>query len=304
MEHQKIRRYIEQLEEIAGYLHGILKYESDSKPLILSEEDSVREFTELRLLMKSDSWPLAVDDSMAKCESKQDRLKRASLILNSLIAADLENKSFLDYGCGDGCAASLVASVYGPKIAVGYALRTKNWLHLDPSSKLHLTTEWDDASSRGPFDVIMLNDVLDHDQTLEDSLKKIKSVMSDACRVYIKCHPWTSRHGAHAHESANKAFVHLVFSEEELAKMGIKTEATHKLLNPLESYRRLFKEQGFSVVREEVVSSDVERIFSIDERLRRRILTKWKQSNQPEYASGEQFPHEHMSVEFVLFTLL
>jgi hypothetical protein len=67
------------------------------------------------------------------------------------------------------------------------------------------------------------------------------------------------------------AFLHLVFSDDELATLGITNRYTRKILDLNSSYQRFFEEAGLKVVREEIKKCPVDSIFLTDSRITSRI---------------------------------
>jgi hypothetical protein len=140
--------------------------------------------------------------------------------------------------------------------------------------KFLLTTDFEKVVSEGPYDIIMIYDVLDH-SPVEPSevLAKAKSVLAEDGKIYLRFHPWTGRHGGHAYRKINKAFVHLVFSEEELEHLGVNLETNRKILFPINTYNKAIEEAG--LVREsepEVDTQEVELFFEENALVKSRIL--------------------------------
>ena len=42
--------------------------------------------------------------------------------------------------------------------------------------------------------------------------------MEENSRLFVRFHPYTSRNGTHLGNQINKAYIHLIFSDDELAK--------------------------------------------------------------------------------------
>ena len=125
---------------------------------------------------------------------------------------------------------------------------------------------------------------------------------TDKCKIYVRCHPWSSRHGAHLHEEINKAFVHLVFTEDELSNMGYNVPFTHRLLDPLTSYRNLFKKVGYTILSEDIIKTTIEPFFYTNEKVAKRIKEKWQTMSG--FHNGQNFPRQYMDMEIVDFVLI
>jgi 2-polyprenyl-3-methyl-5-hydroxy-6-metoxy-1,4-benzoquinol methylase len=78
------------------------------------------DFTEIDIF--SNSWPLAVDPLLISDGSIEDQTMRAETIVD-VILPPLENKKFLDFGCGEGYVTKVAAKVAA--LAMGYDIKTK-----------------------------------------------------------------------------------------------------------------------------------------------------------------------------------
>ena len=119
----------------------------------------------------------------------------------------------------------------------------------------------------------------------------------------MRCHPWSSRHGTHLYKQINKAFLHLVFTDDEIFAMGLKEQFAHKVLDPLSFYRDLIKQSGLKTIKEDITTSPVEIFFTQNEEIMRRIKEKWKTSSDPELKDGSKFPRDILEIEFVDYWL-
>lgn len=266
-----------------------------------TKAEQLKDFTELRLILKSSIWPKAVeDDQILSEEDSKSKNEKSVMSLISLIKQEFENKKILDLGCGDGShAIAAVENLYA-KISVGYDKKT-NW-EKPKNENVILTTDWEIVKSNAPYDIIYANDVLDHSEDFDKILENAKELKSEKCRIYIRCHPWCSRHGAHLQSQLNKAFAHVVFSEEELQIMGLKTKFTHRLLDPLASYRNLFQKIGLTTLSEEIIKTPIEPFFYKNDRILRRIKEKWQ--TMTGYSDLKKFPRDYLEIEAVDYILI
>ncbi len=172
------------------------------------------DFSQLQDLLKSDKWPEAVlEFQIADDTSEEDKTDRAEGIIDILIEESLEGKRFLDFGCGEGHSVKY-SSEENASVSVGYDIKSTGKLPWEQDGKFLLTTEFEKVLDKGPFDIVLIYDVLDHAEDPMDVLLKASSVLSPTGTIYLRCHPFSSRHGGHCYRKLNKAFVHLVFSEE------------------------------------------------------------------------------------------
>jgi 2-polyprenyl-3-methyl-5-hydroxy-6-metoxy-1,4-benzoquinol methylase len=192
-------------------------------------------------LILSDLWPLEVPESLIVTTPDQARL-RARSIVHFYGLHTMKDKKFLDFGCGAGeCVAE--AARAGVK-AFGFDPR-KQW---SDDAEGTFSTDIKEINAHGPFDVIALYDVIDHTSSREKALEALRRaavVSSRETVVRVRCHPYTSRHGGHLYESINKAYAHILLSEETLAK-HLK-EPVRKVKKPMGEYRALFDEAGFKL---------------------------------------------------------
>lgn len=213
----------------------------------------------IKELINSDKWPEAVP-AQAICMAPEDMAKRAAAILDMVVSENLENRSFLDYGCGNGHVATLAHERKATSVGYDVDLAKVN-------SELPIfVADFEEVKKRGPYDVILLHDVLDHIAVIDplEALRQVQSVLKPEGRVYVRNHPWSARHGGHLYEKINKAHLHLVLDEVELVRLGgYECEPNIKVVKPLDTYRHWFEQTGFQIkseipIREEIDTSLIE----------------------------------------------
>jgi len=241
----------------------------------LEEIDAVKshlDFFEMRELSKSPLWPSAVPDELiCKKESVEDKQERAEGVIYLMINEDLSEKSFLDFGCGEGHAV-LQAAKNGVSKAVGYDPYSSL---LDSNEKCSFVNDFEKVREQGPFDIVLVYDVLDHLKGFEDgmstdemaghmaeTLSQVKSVTHEGSKIYLRCHPWCSRHGGHLYNSLNKAFVHVVLSKDELIEMGHEVETVAKVTYPRATYDSAIAKAGLKVNSQDIIRTSVEGFFT------------------------------------------
>lgn len=184
-------------------------------------------------LMAIDCWPEAVQNFHLVTSDSQ-RIDKANAILDSMFKGSLEGSHFLDFGCGEGWLARQ-ARKRGTATTTGFDIvSNERW------SEFSEVQYFDDYSKLVPskYDVIFLYDVLDHCADPLAIMEQVKSLLAPNGKVYIRCHPWTSRHASHLPQKGlNKAFIHLFLTWEELKEIGFEPMFTRIELDPLEAYR-------------------------------------------------------------------
>lgn len=301
MDHKTIKEYIRAMEHMTGFMRSLLEEELKTPPKPTDEREKLSEITTLRLLAKSEKWPLAVPEDLICGDSEDHKLARAAGLVNDFIRTDLSNKKLLDFGCGEGHVPYVAANLVGVKMAVGYDINDQNWNQFENTVNLKFSTDFEEIKRNGPYDVILINDVIDHAE--ENILIKANKVKAPNGRIYLRCHPWTSRHGTHLYKQLNRAYLHLVFSTDELFGMGLKETTAKKILDPLPEYKKMIEEAGLKISEEDVVTHPVELFFTHEPAVLRRIKEQWKVSKNKALALGTEFPRNVLEIQFVDFIL-
>lgn len=299
---KNVKEYIRALEHITHFFRTLLDEEKRVTPAPDTEEERLSELTDLRLMTRSEIWPDAIDiDLIGGEETVEEKQERAVNIITDFIGEDLNGKRFLDYGCGEGYVARNAVD-FGASYAIGYDIQPRpSWDSL-PSihAQFALTTNLTDNE----FDIILLNDVLDHCADPLQTLLHAKISKKIDGRIHVRCHPWTSRHGTHLYKKVNKAYLQLVFTEAEQIGMGLLGEKVFKPLDPVAAYKKMFADLELTIIRESYITQPVEAFFTTRPAIVRRIKENWKNSLDPELAAGTKYPHEIMEVQFADFVLI
>jgi len=281
----------------------INKEEANKEEEIKVANDNLsKDFDILKELLFSEKWPEAVFESQIADEnSEKDKEERAEGICDILLPP-AEGKRFLDFGCGEGHVSKYMAK--NSIISVGYDIKKSSNFNWEiKEDNCILTTSFEKVKENGPYDSILLYDILDHvkDDEQVEVLKKAKSVLANNGRIYLRCHPWVGRHGGHAYKKINKAFIHLVFNSRELQALGIADlEYSNKILSPLAAYNKIIDDAKLIKSSEaEVDHQEVEKFFNLHPLVRKRILdvfetSEWNDDGRPVFQMSQCF------VDFVL----
>ena len=216
-------------------------------------EKSLTEFEELKKLFDGKDWPRAVDPALICDENNEgDKNMRAEAILDQVLVAPIKGQKFLDFGCGQGHVAAKAAAL-GAELAVGHDIDGTGWERPPKADNLFFTKSFEEVKAKGPYTFVLLYDVLDHlvGLTPEKAMTLVKSVLTTNGKVAVRTHPFCSATGSHLYKTENKAYLHLVFSDEELKTLGVKPGLpTAKVFHPLATYRKYFETTGFRVLQE------------------------------------------------------
>lgn len=305
MKKEEIINKIEEIKKELQFLENEIK-QIEPKDVLLEQNESNQvlnedsEFEQLKKLLYSEEWPEAVSElQIVNQDSEEEKLERAEGIVDLLIEDEISNKKFLDFGCGEGHAAKYASSL--ASISVGYDMtknqRSKlNWENKE--NNLLLTTNFEKVKEEGPYEIILMYDVIDHTEQITETLKMARSVLSEKGKIYLRCHPWSGRHGGHLYKQINKAFIHLIFTEEEIKKMGYKyEEKNQKIVLPIITYSKYIKESGLiQTEKEPELEKQKPEAFFEKNKL---ILKRLKES-----INIEGFPEFQMSQCFVDYVLI
>lgn len=293
MSQEEFVDFVQKLNKVHAYLEkeplAVLKKEPKIQKIYANADDgtiaanSPEEFEVLKELLEGDQWPHAVPPNFICNENDHERkLERADGILEELIEVNFNGLKFLDFGCGEGYVAKQ-ALLEGARIAVGYDIvetPSEYFAWEQREGNFLLTTHLEKLKEFAPFDIIMLYDVLDHvvDRSPQEVLTQVRELCDENTKVFVRCHPWCSRHGGHLYTKINKAFAHLIFNEKELETLGCKLMPSRKVIFPLKIYRSYFEETGFSIWWEDTNRDmPTEKFFSNHPVVKRRIMAAFNQ---------------------------
>ncbi len=250
-------------------------------------------------ILHSNQWPEAVNPNLiCNPQSETDKQDRGRGIVELMIEEDLKGLKFLDFGCGEGHAAGLAVE-YSPTLAVGYDTKSHDsWNAFAPSDLRRFTTDFAEVQQLGPYNVILVFDVIDHalSEDRTSILQKAKSVLAPNGKIYLRCHPFTSRHATHLYHTLNKAYIHLVFTEAELQTIVPNApykEDSNRIVTPLKTYGEMIQQAGLKVINKREVTEQVEPFFKTPQ-LAERIMRN---------TNFQQFPEFQMSMQFIDYVL-
>ncbi len=270
----------------------------DKIKAILDQIDQLREsvlnltnenvFEELVSLLNSNEWPQATDPNLICSDSDDDKKERAVSIVGTLIEDSLLNKKFLDFGCGEGHCVIAAMTKNGATTALGYDINPHKYWENNPNL---FTNNLDEVKKQGPFDVILIYDVIDHVDDPDGILKTAASLLSQTGVIYLRCHPYTSRHAEHIYHDLNKAYIHLVFTQEELKKIipnfkqHIRNTGNY---SPIITYEKYIANAGLEVISKNMTTEPVELFFKTGI-VANRIMENAGRASFPDFQCSLQF---------------
>ncbi len=247
-------------------------------------------------LMAIDCWPEAVKNHLIANSNKENQINRANSVLDATLDRPIENLSVLDFGCGDGWIARQ-AALRGATSVVGYDIvKSDNW---NTIQKVKFTDDINELKEES-FDVIILYDVLDHCKDPVGVMQKVKSLLRfGQSIVYVRCHPWTSRHATHVYKQGlNKAYVHLFLTQDEIREQinGEEPLFTRPEKTPLQAYHWWFND--LKIIKERVIKDEPLSSFFLVPSFKELIINE--QQLKPNEVEGF---FNDMQIQFIDFNL-
>ena len=269
---KKIKEYIKAISHMKLFLEDLLKEQNRVIPAPKTDTEKLTEITNLRYLLKSNEWPEAVPPDLISL-TEEDQYNQAEGIVREYLNTTLIRNKFLNYGFNDKIK-DIVAGT---------------------GATLFEHAEDLNFNSDELFDVILCYDVLDDVDNPVEVLKKLKSLKSEKGKIFVRFHPWTSRHGAKLYKTLNKAYVQLIFNEKELASVGLINSPCVNKSFDLKIYDDWIKEAELNVVKKSTVTQDLESFFVSHNSILRRIKNNFHDKGK--------FPDELLEVQFVDYIL-
>ena len=224
-----------------------------------------------------EGWPVAVDPDFLNIDPQV----RAESIVDMIIMDHLEGVNFLDFACDTGHIVNEVKDRHAKK-SVGFSYQ-QEW-EFSNSDNMIFTCNFDEVKSHAPYDVVLMYDILDHVDNPEEVLESVASVLSPKGRIYVRCHPWCSKHGGHLHSQINNAYLHLILDDTELTRLGgYECKKTTKIYNPIQTYRSWFERVGLEIQQELPIEDEPDSFFLQEPMLLDRLQRHWKDDHIKPY---------------------
>jgi len=296
MKIQNREEAIKCLESVLNFLNQESSTKADEKfqdaaSLAKSTQDSAQilsdqnQFEEIKKLLDGTEWPEAVPDFLICKMTEEDKMERAEGIID-FIDLELKNKKVLDFGCGEGHVVKLLHEKSVE--CFGFDLEKKGLLDWENQSGYLLTTDWNRILDKKPFEVVLLYDVLDHAQSPIDLLNQLREVCTPQTHIVVRTHPFCGPHGGHLYQKINKAYLHLICTEEELKQLGCDLEFNQKVLFPLATCESWFQQANYAISKSNTIKNHVSDFFKNNPIIRYRINLQYP----------KEFPAWQMSQAF------
>lgn len=197
--------------------------------------------------INDEHWPKAVPDNMIVSHRGAPEKKYRALQIIGMLGIPVAGKRVLDCGCGEGYVTAEAAQQ--AELSVGYDIEAHdNWGTYNKQNLIY-TSDTDVVNSDGPYDLIILYDVLDQLKGVDPVafLKWLRTLMVDNGQIYVRTHPWTAKHGGGIYDQMNKAYIHLALTPDELIKSGIRPLHNLKISRPMATYEKWFADAALNI---------------------------------------------------------
>ena len=233
----------------------------DSKELV-----NLKNFTEIKMLLKSDFWPNALSED----ELKENTEEKATSLIKNLV--NLEKLSVVYFGDDANVfAKTLLANNVEKAICFSSDKKPNIFTTEENNQTAIVTTDKNDIVKNGPYDVIICNDFVEHTgENPENWLDFMKNIRKSNGPIYFRAHPFCSRY--HDHNLANKAYTHLIFNDSEKLKAGCPSgKKTCKQLLTENEYFKMFYNLDLTIIERNVINCPVEKLFMENSELNEKI---------------------------------
>jgi SAM-dependent methyltransferase len=307
MEKEKVLQFLNVIRRAVDLIEQQVNGEDQSKSIkeieqkltlptskVVKTEHQIARKKHVDDLMAIDCWPEAVSNFLiCNDQNHRDQINRARAVLDSILQQwNMDGSVGLDYGCGEGWIARELLS-RGITESTGYDIKYhNNWNSL---SECDFTCD-PSTLKENHYDIIILYDVLDHCEDAMAVMDHVRKLVKPGGVVYVRCHPWLSKHGGHLYKvGLNKAYIHLFLTWQEIVDLGYTPIFTRQEKNPLEAYRWWM--HNFKVLKEKIHHNAVHGFF-LEPAIKELLLNEL---NIPEDRQ-KGFMHD-LGIEFVDYVL-
>jgi len=228
-------------------------------------------------------WPRAVDPALITDQNDEDSLQYRALQILSIMPISIKDLNVLDIGCGTGHLA--VEMSYQAKSVVAYDVDTKAYGDFSQSTNLTFAQDIEQVQQNGPYDFIVMYDVLDHAKGDPlDLLKTAQQLIKQDGTIFLRTHPWVSNTGGHLYETMNYGFLHLYLTPYEMSKLGYKLPYNIKATRPMAMYEDWINRAGLKIESRTIKAQPINDFFKKEAVINRIIQVTWADKIQPDQA--------------------
>ncbi len=252
----------------------------DSKELV-----NLKNFTEIKMLLKSDFWPNALSED----ELNEKTEEKIISLVNNLVK--LEKLSVAYFGDNADIFAKTILTNNAEKAICFSSDKKPNTFRTEENNQLAIvTTDKNDIVKNGPYDVIVCNDFIEHTgENPENWLDFMKNIRKSNGPIYLRAHPFCSRY--HDHNLANKAYTHLIFNDSEKLKAGCPSgKKTCKQLLTENEYFKMFYNLNLTIIERNLINYTIEKLFIENSELNEKIK---------ESLNRDSIFEEELSIEYI-----
>lgn len=149
------------------------------------------------------NWPKSLDEGLILMKN-EEKLYKAQAIVELILEDDLANKRFLNIESERTFITSYANNT--AKTSINFNATSEEWtLHTNNQIRI---IAYQEVKKYAPFDIVLLYDVLDHITKPTNLLNEVCSLTNFNSKIYIRTHPWNSRHATH--DARNLAYIHLL----------------------------------------------------------------------------------------------
>ena len=159
-------------------------------------------------------------------------------------------------------------------------------------------TEWDylcrvvEIAIKAGATTINIPDTVGYTAPAEsaDLIKRLlETVPGMGDQIYVRCHPISSRHATHLYKKINKAYIHLVFTDDELKQLGYENDIKQRTYFPQVDNNRWFGQAKLKAISHDCVRSDIDPFFKQNEMVKSRIMRPPYNRGFPDHQLGQVF---------------
>lgn len=252
----------------------------------------------VKYIIDDKNFPLAIDPFfITDLQDENEKKVRAEYIVDLFIAKDLKGLKVLDFGCGEGYISAEMSKRGASVVAYDIVPPLE-------FNGVKIAENQNDVMDSGPYNLVLAYDVFDHMESPMKGMSFCSNVIDKNGELMIRMHPWCSRHGGHLFQAINKAFIHMIGTDDELNELGVENPSIYKVIHPVHCYAQWLRVTKMELIYSKVHKKEVEPVFQ-SEPIRSRILRHYRNSPVDKTVrDGKNFPSYSLEETFCDYTLV